>query len=239
MRTRVLFVMAALLGAGCGSDPKPAPKAGGDEEPTDHGREGALPSIESEVGAMDEGKVQQVFVRSSNKLAACVQRGTQRLAYLGGKVSFKVRVDGAGRARWAYLSDSTLGDRATEECMLGVLKAASWPAPQGGREGLAGNEGMVFDPGGDERPPVDWSAERLGDALTKLRPALAACRSKAGTGAMKATMYVDTDGKPKSVGVSVSDEKGEAAVACVVDALSGATFPSPGSWAAKVSVPIE
>src|SRR5262249_36910402 len=95
-----------------------------------------------------------------------------------------------------------------------------------------------FDPSGEERPPVPWSPDQLGAPFKKARPALKDCVKSAGTGPMKATLYVDTDGKPQSVGVSVSDEKGEAAVACVIDVLKGTTFPSPGSYASKVSVDI-
>jgi hypothetical protein len=153
-------------------------------------------------------------------------------------VSFKLRVAEDGSVRWAYLKDSNLGDRPTEECMLGVLRSASWPKPVGG-EGLAGNDNVSFDPGGDERAPVDWSPDQLGDPFKKARSTLSQCRSAAGTGPLKATLYVETDGKPKAIGVSTSDEKGEGAVKCVIDTLSDIKFSSPGSYASKVSVVID
>ena len=43
----------------------------------------------------------------------------------------------------------------------------------------------------------------------------------------------------EAVGVASADEKGEAAVSCVIGALQSITFPSPGSYASKVSVTIE
>ena len=46
-------------------------------------------------------------------------------------------------------------------------------------------------------------------------------------------------GKAGAIGVSASDEKGEGAVRCVVDTLSAIKFPSPGSFASKVTVTIE
>ena len=69
--------------------------------------------------------------------------------------------------------------------------------------------------------------------------ALASCRSQAGASQIKATLYIDTDGKPLSVGVSSDDERGEEAAECVADALREITFPSPGSYASKVSVDID
>lgn len=242
MAVRVLGWLSAgvsisiSLSLGCAGAPPPepeSPKAEADEA----GKRRVVPSVESEIGALDESKVKQTFQRSAEKLSACFSKGSQRLPYLSGDVRFVVRVQKDGSARWAYVKDSSLGDRETEGCMLAVLKSATWPRPEGG-EGLAENS-FTFDAGGDERPPVSWSPEQLGAPYRGAKGALSQCRKKAGAKALKATLYVDTDGKAASVGVSGSDERGEDAVQCVVGTLSGLKFPSPGSYASKVSVSIE
>ena len=233
--------MCAITAAGCGGGtPEPTTPASGGGGTEEGGSGSNRPSlgIESEIGAMDERKVQDTLQKVSAKLSACFSQGARRIPYLSGSVSFKVRVAEDGSVRWAYFTDSTLGDHQTEQCMLAALKAASWPKPQGG-EGLAGNDNMSFEPGGDERPPVEWSPEQLGDPFKKVKPQLAQCRQSAGTGPVKATLYVETDGKPKAIGASTSDEKGDAAVQCIVDALKDLKFPSPGSYASKVTVMIE
>src|SRR6185369_16742726 len=112
------------------------------------------------------------------------------------------RIAKSGSVRWAYVKDSSLGDRTTETCMLDALKSISWPKPVGG-EGLAENS-FGFEPGGDERPPVAWSQEQLGAAGKRVHPSLVKCKAEAGVAAMKATMYVDTDGKAAAIGVSSS-----------------------------------
>jgi hypothetical protein len=230
--------LACALAACGGSQPPPAeePQAA---EPEEGGprKQRAVPGIESEIGSMDETKVKQTFEHASGQLSACFNKGTQRLAYLAGDVHLVVRVAKDGSARWAYVKDSNLGDRETEACMLDVLKSASWPKPEGG-EGLAENS-FSFEPGGDERPPVDWSQQQLGAPFRGAKAALDKCRKKSGTKALKVTMYVETDGKPSAVGVSSADERGEAAASCVVDALRAIKFPSPGSYAAKVSIAVE
>lgn len=236
-RASVLILGLSSIGLwACGSA-EPPPEAPKQEAAPDEGQKHGGPSFESEIGALDEGKVKQTFQRSAEKLSACFAKGTEKLPYLAGDVRFVVRVAKDGSARWAYVKDSNLGDRDTESCMLAVLKSAIWPKPEGG-EGLAENS-FSFEPGGDERPPVAWSAEQLGAPYQTAKHALAACRKKAGTKGLKATFYVDTDGKPKAIGVSSADEHGEDAVSCVVDALSAVKFPSPGSYASKVSVTIE
>jgi predicted small lipoprotein YifL len=235
VRRVLVAMMAAAALSGCGSKPPPEPAKV--EAPVEVAPSRPKMAVESEIGALNEEKVNQAFKKAAKPLGACFDKGTERLPYLSGEVRFVVRVTKMGDVRWAFVKDSTLGDRETEECMLGALKTMSWPKPEGG-EGLAENS-FTFEPGDGERPPVAWSADQLGAPFKRVKPALAKCRKSAGTGALKATLYVDTDGKPAAVGVSGADERGEAAVACVVSTLQRITFPSPGSYASKVSVTIE
>jgi hypothetical protein len=148
-----------------------------------------------------------------------------------------LRIKKDGTPHFAFIKDSSLGDRVTEECMLDVLKGLSWPKPKGG-EGLAENS-YTFEASPDERPPVEWSEDKLGKPFQKARSMLAQCRADAGAGAIKATMYVTPKGKAEAIGLSSADEKGDAAASCVIDTLKALTYPSPGSYAAKVSINIE
>lgn len=233
-----ILAAAAPAAAGCGGSQE-AIKEPVNEPTSDGGPRRSSLGVSAEIGALDEGQVKQAFKKASPKIEKCYVDGTQRVPYLAGEVRIKVRVTREGRARWLYVMDSTLGDRVTEDCMLGALKGITWPSPVDGEEGFA-DSGFSFAPGGDERMPVDWTPEQLGAPYVKeAKPKLAKCRTEAGAGPLKATLYVDTDGKAGAVGVSASDEKGEGAVRCVVDTLSAIKFPSPGSFASKVTVTIE
>lgn len=227
--------LGALAGCGGGQEVATSPDK---ETSADDGPRKPRLGVEAEIGALDEGQVNAAFKKASPKLEKCFGSGTDRVPYLSGNVSFKIRVTKEGKARWIYVKDSTLGDRVTEDCMLTALRAVTWPTPVDGDEGLA-ESGFSFTPGGDERMPVDWSPDQLGAPFKDAKPKLAKCRSDVGAGPLKATLYVDTDGKPGSIGVSASDEKGEDAVRCVIDTLSALKFPSPGSFASKVSVVID
>jgi hypothetical protein len=231
------WVFVGALGAvGCGGSAPPAEEPGKVEVPAAKKPSRGL-GIESEIGGLNEKQVQSTFQRAAGKLTACFSKGAERIPYLAGEIAFKLRINHDGQVRWAYVKESTLGDRTTEECMLSALKSVEWPKPEGG-EGLAENS-FTFEPGEGERPPVAWSPDQLGAPFKKARGALSQCRAKAGTGALKATLYVDTGGKAHAIGVASSDEKGEGAIACVIDKLKEITFPSPGSYASKVSVTIE
>jgi len=234
-----LLVVGAALGpiAGCGSETttnKP-PETGGSS--TTENKSGGA-NFEAEVGALDNDKVQATLQRTSGKLSDCFTKGVQRIPFMSGEIRFALRIGQDGMAHVAFLKESSLGDRETETCMLGALQGAHWPSPVGGREGLA-EGGFSFEASPDERPPVELEPDKLGKELDKAVQAVSACRSAQGAGPIKATMYVDTDGKPLSVGIASADAKGEAAASCIVDALRGMTFASPGSYAGKVVLAAE
>jgi len=240
MKSKSLQISALLLGtlafsAGCGSSTttNQDTNTGG----TNNGGQGSSggQSFEAEVGALDQDKVQATLDKTSGKLTTCFHNGLKRVPFLGGEIKFALRIGQGGVANVAFLKESTLGDRDTESCMLKALRGATWPSPVGGKEGLA-EGGFAFDPSPDERPPVSLEPDRLGKALAEAQSSLASCRSSAGAGPLKATLYIDTDGKPLAVGISGADANGEAAASCAVDALRKMTFPSPGSYAGKVSL---
>jgi hypothetical protein len=70
--------------------------------------------------------------------------------------------------------------------------------------------------------------------LKKLGDKFDDCR-RGSSGQFEATAYVSAQGDVIAASVTPPDGSGEAAVDCLVDTLRGASFPSPGSWAAKVT----
>jgi hypothetical protein len=190
-------------------------------------------AVSSEVGGLDEEKVNSTFESSVGALQRCLASGASSVEFLGGGVSFFVVVGADGSASEAYLEQSTLGDRKTEKCMLGALKAKSWPKPVGGKVGHA-RKSFDFDPPNDVRPPTEWEGKNVEPVLEKAAGKIAKCK-EGSSGTFNATMYVDTEGHPLSVGVTPPDAAGEGAVDCLVDVLKGQQYPSPGSWPAKVT----
>ena len=238
MRSAFGFIVGALVavGAACGGEQTPVQTEGQASEPESAAPRRSGLGVQQELGELDAKKTEETFKSLSGALNACSQKSVERVPFISGDVQLVVRITEAGAAKWAYVQDSTIGDRATEDCMIGVLKGATWPKPVGG-EGV-GRSTMSLS-AGDERPPTPWTADRLGPGLAKVKGTLASCRSSAGAGPMSVTMYVAPDGKPQAIGVSGTDEKSEQAVRCVVSALESTRFPSPGSWAAKVTFSID
>jgi hypothetical protein len=215
----------------CGGS-EPAPKA---PEPTTESDEKAPSrvSMSAEIGGLSEEKVDKTFQSALSDFQRCLDDGAKRVEFLGGSVSFFIKIDERGKVDHAHLEKSTIGDRDTEKCLLDSLKHKRWPKPIGGEHGLA-RKSFDFDPPNDVRAPTSWDGDRVSEAVAKLSRKLAACKN-GDNGTFEATVYVATDGSVLAAGVTPPDEAGESDVDCLVGALKGASLPSPGSWPAKVT----
>jgi hypothetical protein len=193
--------------------------------------------MSGQLGSLDEGKVNETFATLVPRFGECLSQGSSRVEFIGGHVKFAIRIGLDGGAKWAYLSESTLGDRETERCMLNIAKSARWPIPEEG-EGQA-QRAFDFDPSPDVRDAVPWGADRISKALASARAKLGQCAHRA-PGKYHATVYVQTNGTPMAAGVAPPDERGESGpVDCMVDVIKAMRFPSPGSWPAKVTFDVD
>lgn len=225
-----LLALPVWLSTACGESAPPARTA--DDAPPPREERGSSLAISSDIGGLDEEEVNATFESSLSGLERCLRQGSSRVELLGGSVSFFIKIDTTGKVDGAYLEKSTLGDRDTEKCMLGALRSKQWPKPVGGEHGLA-RKSFDFDPPNDVRPPADYAQELLDKGLEKISDELASC--KGAKGSYEATLYVATDGSVLAAGVTPPDEVGEASVDCLVSTLRSASFPSPGSWPAKIT----
>jgi hypothetical protein len=229
-----LWLPLASSVASCGGSERSAKAP---DAPTVEGAEedrGRGVTATSEIGGMNEDAVEETFSSSLGGLERCLSRGAERVEFLSGSVSFFLKINTSGKIASAYLERSTLGDRATEKCMLNSLRSKSWPKPVGGDHGLA-RKSFDFDPPNDVRPPTEWSGSDAEPGLAKIRADVSECKD-GHSGAFEATLYVGTEGEVLAAGVTPPDESAEEAVDCLVQALQAARFPSPGSWPAKVTV---
>lgn len=193
-------------------------------------------SVTGQLGSLDEGKVDDTFNHLMPQFGGCLSQASSRVEFIGGHVKFFVRISLEGMAKWAYLSESTIGDRDAERCMLNAAKSAHWPPPVEG-EGQA-QKAFDFDPSPDVRDAVPWGSDRIVKALSGARGKLGQC-TRGAPGRYKATVYVQTDGTTLAAGIAPPNERGETNVDCIVDVIKSLKFPSPGSWPAKVMFDVD
>lgn len=224
------LTLPVVLSLAC-SETAPAPKTADDTPQTEEEPHSGV-SVSAEIGGLNEEKVNAAFESSLKGLERCMNDGSSRVEFLGGSVSFFIKIDLTGKVDGAYVEKSTLGDRDTEKCMLDALRARKWPKPVGGEHGLA-RKSFDFDPPNDVRAPSNYDEGHLNKGLDKIAGKLASCKGRKGS--YEATMYVATDGSVLAASVTPPDETGEDSVDCLVTTLKNASFPSPGSWPAKVT----
>jgi hypothetical protein len=229
--------LAALLAlaAACGGA---APEAKAPEPVTAPPPEPERPklAVAQELGSIDADEVQRTWKRLRADFDGCRKAGQERVEYLHGDAKFFIRVGPDGAVKWTFLEDSTLGDRETEKCLLGVITATPWPKPEGGDAEVRNSFG--FDP--DGRPPASWSSDKIAAILGKNDKDLHRCK-----GHEKATFHVTLyvapshkDGKVQAVGATVNSKDGADKIDCIVGEVKSWKMPSPGSWGAKVEFKI-
>jgi len=215
-----LLLASALLG--CGAPPPPAPPPAA-PAPTQAATEAAPPpAAEAEIGGLNEQQVEAAFASLRGSIESCFAEGIGRVASLGGHFKMKLRIDREGSARWAYMSESDLGDRSTESCLLKAAREKQWPKPLGG-EGLA-EKSFDIDP---QSPPKEVDPKRAKAAIKLARKETFKCR-KGNWGVFLVTAYVKPNGHVAAASVTPPNEKGESSVDCMVEVLKKLRFPGAG-----------
>jgi hypothetical protein len=189
--TMKLRSLLLVLLVGCGSSPPPKV-----EEPVKEERSqasGPKLQMSQELGSIDERKVEQTFASLVNgTLENCHKQGRDRVEYLTGDVKVFLRIDGSGRVKYGFFEDSTLGDRETEKCIMGVFNSTTWPKPEGGEAEV--RSGFGWGPGG-EREPTAWSSDKVTTALVEAKDVKKDVdKCKRGiNGDFRVTAYVEAD----------------------------------------------
>jgi hypothetical protein len=224
--------LVSLLAA-CGGESEPEPAR---SEPTSGAervapREGGM-QVRGLMGTIPERKVHAALDPRLGQMQRCFLRGAQRVEFIGGGMEFYFRVGGDGRVEWIVPRASSVGDRATERCLLDVVRTVRFPSPQGG-DAAEIAWSFEIDVAEDVRPPVSWDAAFVAPVLAEQRAALTDCGLA--RGALNVTAYVSPGGTVLSAGAAAETPEAAQHIDCAVAAIETWSLPDPGSYAAKVS----
>ena len=177
----------------------------------------------------------RAFEARVSEMQQCMEPAFARLEVLSGKMSYALRVREDGRAKYAYFTESTLGDREAEKCILQLFMKSPWPASMDG-ESVA-KHSSVFDQDVGARVET-WAA-------TKVQPVLRSSKrfancAQSGSGRWSVTAYITKDestgnGKLVSAGGAHSEPDGAETLDCLLSELQNVKFPVPNSDFAKVT----
>ncbi|UJR81431.1 AgmX/PglI C-terminal domain-containing protein [Sandaracinus amylolyticus] len=227
----VVLIAAAVAGCGGSSESTETAARGdataGAERPAERDDGSQITGL---LGTIRPDQVDNALQPRMDAFMRCLAPRLSEVEFLGGDVRLSFRIHTDGTVAWVFPSQTTIGDRQAERCVLDVARRARFPRPHGGEAEFTW--GFAFDPPEDVRPPTSWEATHIGPALLSGAPDLA---TRCGVSGVRVTAYVAPGGRVLAAGASAPDAQALESVDCVVDAVRGLTMPDPGSYAAKVT----
>lgn len=240
--TKVGWILAMVLVAGCGGSSKkaaavPEPEeeveapSPDDEEPEeDDGVE-----IEGLLGTLDVADIQPVIDKRARELEGCYQDGVGKLRYVGGSVELKFRVAADGVVKWVKVQQGDLGAWPIEKCLLEIARTMKFPRPRGGEAEFTFP--LEFPGRGRVVPLDDARADaEIGPRLAELDE----CVDEAGVPApsqVQVTVYVAVGGRVTSAGFATVAEEpfADAWADCALERVLGwkLTDPRGKVWKAQ------
>src|SRR5205823_2993452 len=172
--------------------------------------------IEYDLGSIDPNVAKARFDAIKGQWNDCYAAEHEKNESLAGMIKFTIRTNKDGSVKWAYVTSTDLGDREVERCVIESVKQQNFGPPMDAKEGEIKEKSYGWELDGDEDRPADpGDVSQVWPALKKAQKKISECRSKnEAQGTFTATIYVAPKGKPKSVGVAVSDPTGDAAIDC-------------------------
>ena len=240
MRSPTFVISLLLLGTlACGGAPprEPIPVTHADEP-----EKRPVPSTSFSVsglhGTLSQQEVDSTLKPRLPKFLRCAQQRLAELDVLAGSLRLSFHIATNGAVAGVSPIASTLGDRATERCMLDVAATTRFPPPHGGEADFTWPLELPGDP--EVREPVPLAADVARSARASAGPAGDVAvgevlHARCGGGQMVVTAYLDPAGVPLAVGVAAPDLVTPTELDCIASGVQSWTFDSPGSYVGKVT----
>ena len=226
----VVACVFSLVAMGCGASATQIDASEPTAKPVTFAPSEESMTVTGTLGTIPQRKIHEVLEARLGRFQRCFSKASERVEFIGGEVEFWFVVDPRGKPSSVYLRKSRVGDRETERCLLEIATAAKFPEPKGGT-GAEFSWGFAMDSHPDIRPPVELDAARISAESPEVMAAVTACNPEP----LEITAYVDRGGKPMAVGVASATFQSPSVLDCVVQAVTSATLPDPGSYPGKLT----
>jgi len=186
--------------------------------------------IEGLMGTISQDQVNITLQPRTEGFARCFAQGAG-VDFLGGDIRLSFRIHTDGSVAWVFPSQTSIGHRAVERCIVERARGIRFPRPRGGEAEFTW--GFGYDAPSDVRAPLNWDATRIASAIASNGASLVAqCGGHRG---YRVTAYVQGGGQVIAAGVAARDNDTAAQLDCIAQGVAGWRMPDPGSYPAKVS----
>ncbi|MDB4991279.1 MAG: hypothetical protein JWN04_6457 [Myxococcaceae bacterium] len=193
-------------------------------------------SVSGLHGTLSQEEIRGALEPRLPKFLRCAAARLSELEVLSGSLTLSFHVAVNGSVASVSPNQSSLGDRATERCMLEVAQTTHFPAPHGGEADFTWP--LELPLASDVRAPAALPAgfaQPVTTARVRGVEQADAVHGACGGGEYVVTTYVDPDGHVLAAGVATPDPVTTPELDCVAEAVASWTFPSPGSYPGKLS----
>lgn len=189
------------------------------------------------TGSLSTIAVQDAIAPHLEELGACFMRHGRRLRTLGGRIALAFHIRADGTVGTVHASDSTIGHRAVERCILDVARAIRFPRPQGGEADAS--YPLEMDPPEHVRGPVTWDPSEVAWVVRhRGRDVLEECRPDDSDATFQVTAYVASSGRVIAAGATAPDEALDEPLDCVAREVRRWHMPRHRRGQAKVTFEI-
>jgi hypothetical protein len=189
-------------------------------------------------GTLHNFDVRTTMEQKSREFAKCHEPRASRVPPLSGTIEFAIQVKSTGEVMQVDLNSSDLGDRQLERCFVDVIRAATFPRPNGGDAKV--NYTMLLGPARKGREPEQWDADRVRRISSKHgADIIEKCELPRG-GAYTVTAYVNAQGRILAAGVTSRAPTESEQFDCIAESLRRWPMPRPSKKKfAKVTFPLK
>jgi TonB family protein len=223
MKAAGLFILAVVVGTGCGSDQAAQRSDDGVQkiaarQPRPTGGVDARQAmrVDSELGVLETEDVQATLQEHFDDIRGCYARAGKAQRYAEGRVLLRFMVSGDGRSEDVLVIESTLGNYDVERCLVEVGRRIAFRAPLGRKPTTF--EYPVEFRSTNQIPVLEVEGLKVEHDISTFLPQLAACGQLAPEG-VNAIVYIEPSGFPGSVGLAAGAVLDEDVGDCVVQTI--------------------
>lgn len=221
VRAAVMLACIAVVGCG-GAEPERRPARVARREaappppppPREARQEAQIVGI---IGTLSRDEIERSLTPRMDQFGECFFRHSRRLRTLGGRIQFAFRVGTDGSVASVRPTESTIGHRDVERCLVEVAAATRFPQPHGGEAELTWP--LELDPPDGVSHPEDLDPSVMASVVERHGgDIIEECEAPRST-AFQVTVYIARNGRVLSVGGITSDPAAEESLDCVLSAV--------------------